>query len=186
MKKELYCYSKATKDNGLKEIPAIILMSIFLLPIILSNIIWGLILPCAFFLLYFFIKRESDIYNRNLLKNGLFLLFLGIEFCSIILILYDVIVFFVITIPFFIIIYEISWIIKIKQKMYSHISKEKNRLSSIISAVFGGTGVMAGRLIAKNVNTDLKLWIGGVLSSLLIVYSLSFFQKYFINKIFCK
>ncbi len=186
MKKELYCYATSLKDKGIQEIPAIcfwILMSIFLVPIILSNIILGLILPCSFVLLYYFIKCESDRYNRDLLKIGLFLLFLGAEFSILTVMQYRVVFSFVIATVVTLIFYEIIFFVKIRKKIYSNCIRNKRVWINVIPLMFGGTGIWAGKLIAKNENINIKLWIVILFCSLIIVYSFTFFQKFFIHKI---
>ena len=83
MKKELYCYATSLKDNGLQKIPSFcfwVLLSIFLIPLILENIVLGLILTCAFILLSIIIKKETTMYGRELLRIAISFLFLGIEF----------------------------------------------------------------------------------------------------------
>ena len=185
MKHELYCYATSLKEKGLQKIPTIcflILMSIFLVPIILSNVILGLILPCSFVLLYFLIKRESEQYNRDLLRIGLFLLFLGAEFSILTLTQHRCVISFIIAIVATLISYELLFFIKIKRKTYSNCNQNESSWINIIHLMFGGTGIWAGKLIAKSENLDLKMWIVILLCSLILLYSFTFFQKYFIHK----
>lgn len=186
MKNELLSYATSLKENGLQRIPSCcfwILLSIFLIPILSSNIMWGLILPCSFVLLYFSIKRESNIYRKDLLRIGLFLLFLGIEFSFLTTIQYECIITSIIAIGVSLISYEILFLVKIQKKVYSSDKHNKSVWINVIPLIFGGTGIWAGKLIAKSENNDIKLWILILISSLLIVYSFTFFQKFFIHKI---
>ena len=186
MKQELYYYAISLKKFNLANISIVccwILLSIFLIPLILSNVVLGAILLLVYLFFYFLSKKEFDKYNRELLNFGLFLLFLGIEFFSITIVQYMVIIPFVMTMLIMLISYEILFFIKIIRKRYSKGNEGKSVWGYIVPLMFGGTGIWAGRLIAKSENADFKLWIAILLCSLLITYSLTFFQKYFINKI---
>ncbi len=186
MNNELYSYATSLKDTGLQKIPFLcfwVLLSLFLVPILLSHIIWGLILTCSFVLLYIFIKRESDVYRKNLLRIGLFLLYLGLEFFFLTAIQYRCIITSIIAIGISLILYEITFLVKIRKKVYSSDKHNKRVWTNVIPLMFGGTGIWAGKIIAKSENIDVKLWIIILIYSLLIVYSFTFFQKFFIHKI---
>lgn len=186
MKQELYHYAISLKSKNLSNIPAVclwILLSIFLVPLILSNIVFGLILFFSYILFYFFSKKEPDKYDRELLSLGLFLLFLGIEFFTLTQIQYNVIVSLVMATLAFLISYELLFSIKVKKKRYSNGNQNKKAWVYIDPLIFGVAGICAGKLIANSGNTDLKLWIVVLVCSLLITYSFTIFQKYFIHKI---
>jgi len=186
MKQELHHYAISLRSRNLSNIPIIcvwILLAIFLIPLVLSNIVFGLLLLFTYSLLYLCSKKEGDKYNSELLNLGLFLLFLGIEFSALAQIQYRIIVYLVATISIFLISYEILFFIKIKKKMYSKSMEHKSPWAYITPMIFGGTGIWLGRLIARSKNIDLMLWIVILLSSMLITYSFTLFQKYFINKI---
>ena len=122
MKNELYCYATSLKDKGLQKIPSIcfgILLSIFLVPILLTNIIVGLVLPCAFILLYFVIRKETNLYSKELLRIALYLLFLGIEFSVLTEIQYNITVPLIVAIGISLISYEIIFLVNIRMKAYS-------------------------------------------------------------------
>lgn len=186
MKQELYHYATALKDKNLSNFPIIyswILLSMFLIPIMLLNIVFGVILFFSYLLLYFLSQKEPEQYNRGLLHLGLFLLFLGLEFSTLIQIKFKEIIPLVVAILVMLIFYEIFFYIKLKKKVYSNENQNKTVLDCIIPLIFGGTGVWAGKLIAGSDNTEFIFWVGILLSSLLIMYSFTFFQKYFICKL---
>lgn len=188
MKQELYHYAVCLKAKILSNFPNVcawILLTIFLVPLLLSNIWIGLVILCLYLLLYLCSRREIDKYNKELLKCGLFLLFLGIEFSSLLLVQYEKIQSLVITIFASTISYEIFWFIKIKRKMYSQ-GRQIKPWTRIMPFIFGGSGVWFGKVLAKSENTDFILWLMILVTSLLITYSISFFQKYFILKIINK
>ena len=186
MKNELYHYATSFRDKGLEKIPSLcfwILLFIFLVPILLTNMILGLILPCFFILLYFVIRRESDVYNKALLRITLYLLFLGIEFSVLINFQYRIIIPLITAIGVSIISYEIIFFLNIRRRVYSNGNCNKRIWINIFPLIFGGTGIWAGKLIAKSENIDIKLGIIIGICSLIIMYSFTFFQRFVFHKI---
>ena len=136
MKQELYYYATSLDKKGLSKIPNSclwILLTIFFIPVILSNLIWGGILLFSYILLYFLSRREANQYNRDLLRFGLFLLFLWAEFSFSTLIQYNIAISFVMAMIATLLSYEILFLIKIKRKMYS---KEKQNKSQKVKPHF--------------------------------------------------
>lgn len=186
MKNELYCYATSLRDKGLQKIPSLcfwILLSIFIVPILLTKLILGLILPCFFILLYFVIRRESDVYNKALLRITLFLLFLGIEFSVLINLQYQVIIPLITAIGVSLVSYEIIFLLNIRRRVYSNGNCNNRVWINIIPLIFGGTGIWTGRLIAKIENIDIKLGIIILICSSIIMYSFTFFQRFVFHKI---
>lgn len=189
MKQQLYHYALSLKNRKLSNVSTTacwILLAMFLIPLTLLNIWLGVLILLSYFLLYFFSKKEADKYCKELISLGLFLLFLGLEFSALLLTQYNVIIFLAVTILILMIFYEALFFIKIEKKMYSRTMLNKSPWENVIPLIFGGTGFWCGKLIAKTQNTDLILWIGILLCSVLIVGSFSLFQKYFIYKIINK
>ena len=185
MKQELYFYAQSLEKKNLSRVPVVcvwILLVIFLIPLVFSNVWISLLLLLSYLFLYSRSKKITDDYNKNLITLGLFLLFLGIEFCALLLFQYRAIVSLTMTILVFTISYEILWFIKISKRMYSRNTQPKGTWIYILPSIFGGTGFWLGRLIAKSENTEFKVWVMILLCSLLIVGSFSLFQKYFISK----
>ena len=187
MRENLYCYAASLKNKPLSNIPIVctwILLAVFLIPLMLFQIIWGMIILFFYVLFYFLIKRERDQYCRGLLNIGLFLLFLGIEFSVLTQFQYKVSVSLFVTIFIFIIAYELFFFISVKKNMYSKRNPHKITVGNIIvPLILGETGIWAGRLIAGSASNDIILHITIFLCSLLITYAVTFFQKYFIFKI---
>ena len=185
MKQELYHYAISLKEKNLSNIPIPclwILLSILLIPIIISKVIIGLVLLFAYLILHVFSQKGNNKYNRELLILGVFLLFLGFEFAALILIQYDITISLIVTVLSMLIAYETIFLIKVKKKLYSHAPKSWNTWINIVPWIFGTTGVWAGKLIAKIEDTGLKTWIMVFVCASLFVYSFTFFQKYFIHK----
>ena len=186
MKKELYCYATSLKDNGLQKIPSFcfwVLLSIFLIPLILENIVLGLILTCAFILLSIIIKKETTMYDRELLRIAISFLFLGIEFSVLTEIQYNITFPLILAITVSLIAYEIIFLINVKRKAYSTSNLKKTNWMNIIPLILGGTGIWAGKLIAKSANIDIKLFVVILICSSIIMYSFTFIQKFILYKI---
>ena len=186
MKTELYHYAMSLDKKNLSNIPNLcvgILLTIFLIPILLSNIWIGILISFAYVLSYFRVKKENVKYCKELLNFAIFLLFLGLEFSLLIILRYGFIKQITITLFTIMMVYEIVFVLKIKLKMYSRSDKSSRPWIYIVSLVFGGTGIWCGRLIANNESTDLKLLAAIFLCAVLIIGSVSFFQKFFIYKI---
>ncbi len=187
MKTELYHYAISLESKNLSDIPNLciwILLSIFLIPTLISNIWIGIIIFFLYIVLYLCVKNENNKYNKVLLNFGLFLLFLGIECSLLVLMQYKIIKSLIMTVFILVVVYEIIFALKIKLKIYSQKVKSKKAWDNIISLICGGTGVWCGKLLANNIeNTDLKLWIVIFLCSVLNVGSVTFFQKLLVYKI---
>lgn len=186
MKQELYNYAISLKNKNLSNISIVcvwILLTIFLIPLMLSDIVVGLILLFSYAIFYLCSKKEADRYNRGLLNLGFFLLFLGIEFSALAQIQYKIIIYLITTIVVLLIFYETIFFIKIKKKMYSKGVQNKSPWFYIVPFMFGGSGLWFGKLISRSNNIGLKLCIVIFLCSVLITYSFTVFQKYFIHKI---
>lgn len=189
MKTELYHYAISLNSKNLSDIPHFciwILLSIFLIPILISNLWIGVIILSLYIVLFSGVKTENDKYNKALLSFGLFLLFLGIECSLLVLMQYKIIKSLIMTVFILVVVYEIIFALKIKLKSYSQKVKSKKAWDKIISLICGGTGVWCGKLIANIQSIDFKLWIVILLCSILIVGSGTFFQKLLINKIMKK
>lgn len=189
MNQELYHYAMALKNKNLSNISIIcvwILLAIFLIPLLLSNIVLALFLLFTYLTLYFCSKKCVDNYDKELLNVGLFLLFLGIEFSALVLIQYKIFLSLVIALFFCLCAYEIIFFIKIKKKMFSQATRNSSPWIHIVPSIFGATGIWFGKLIAKSEKTDITIWIVILLCSLLITYSFSFFKRFFIRKIINK
>lgn len=186
MKNELYCYATSLKDNGLQKIPSFcfwVLLSIFLIPLILENIVLGLILTCAFILLSIIIKKETTMYGRELLRIAISFLFLGIEFSVLTEIQYNITFPLIIAISVSLIAYESIFLINVRRKIYSTPPPKKTIWINIIPLVCGGTGIWAGKLIAKNSSIDIKLFVVILICSSIIMYSFTFLQKFILYKL---
>ena len=185
MRNELYCYATSLKDKSLQKIPSIcfwILLTIFLVPILLTNMIVGLILPFAFILLNLVIRKETNLYSKELLRIALYLLFLGIEFSVLTEFQYNITVPLIASIGMSLIAYESVFAVNIRRKAYSG-SNLKFFWTNIMSLIFGGTGIWAGKLIAQNDSIEIKLFIVVLICSSIIMYSFTFFQKFIFYKI---
>ena len=186
MKEELYCYSTSLKNNQLSNIPIAciwILLFIFLLPILLSNLWIGLTLLFLYLFFYLFSKKEKDEYNKELINLGLFMLFLGLEVSLLLLKQYNVIKSLTLTLFIFTVSYEILWFIKMKKKMYSQRKTKMRAWTDVLPLIFGSTGIWFGKLLAKNENIEFKTWIAILFISALVGNSISIFQKFIIHKI---
>lgn len=185
MKQELYYYATSLKNKNLSKASNVcmwILLSIFLLPLILKNISLGLLLFLFYLSCYKASKTQKDKYEGELLNFGSFLLFLGIEFFAGFIIVWpEVLSAFAVVVLAFWISYEIIFLIRIKKKQYSKGASIKSNF--IFPVTLGLLGTSTGKLIAKIENSDFPLWLGVIVSSAIIVYSFSFFQKFFIHKI---
>ena len=84
----------------------------------------------------------------------------------------------------FLIIYEIVFVVKLKLKICSRNDKSTPKWEYIITVICGGTGVYAGKLLARIDNLELKAWILVVLASIFIAKSVDFFQRYLVYKIY--
>lgn len=185
MRQELYHYATSLNEN-LSNVPILymrILLSLFLIPILITNIWIGLGLFTVYIICYFVLSPENNKYIRGLSDVGCFLLFLGTEFSSLLLIQYKVFHLFLIMIPILIVIYEIIFTLKIKLKIYSQKDKVKKTHNSIILLALGGTGVWCGKMVATIFSANFNLWLSVFLCSVLITGSLSYFQKIVIYKI---
>ena len=190
MRTELYHYAISLNGKNLSAIPTFciwFLLFVFLVPILISKIWVGLGIFSLYIVLYFCIKNEDNKNNKALLNFGIFLLFLGLEFSVLLIMQYKVLQELIITTCTFVVVYEIVFAIKIKQKIYSQKPKVQKRWVKLLPLICGGTGVWCGKLLANNVeNTDFKLWIAIPLCSILIVGAVSFFQKMITYKIIKK
>ena len=91
MKTELYHYAMSLDKKNLSNIPNLcvgILLTIFLIPILLSNIWIGILISFAYILSCFRVKKENVKYCKELLNFAIFLLFLGLEFSLLIILRY--------------------------------------------------------------------------------------------------
>lgn len=189
MKHELQQYGLCLKSKNISKFtlgPASFILAMFYIPILLFNIFMGMLLLSLYLFTYFYSRNETDEYNRGLLSFGIFLLFFGIECSVATLINYNVSVFLFTTIIIMTFCYEIIWLLKIKKKMYSNPISINNRFANIVLVILGGNGVWLGRVIARSEQTDFVLYLIIALCSIFIVGSISYFQKYLINKIINK
>lgn len=186
MKTELHHYAMSLNGEKLSGIPNLcvwILLSIFLIPTLIMNVWIGLTIIFLYLVLSLCAKSENDIYIKGLFKWGLFLLFFGIECLLLVAMRYTVFKSILISILILLVVYEIIFAFKIKQKVYSDTDKAQKDRSNILAFIFGGSGVYCGRMIANTIeSTDIKLWIVIFLCSVLIVGSVSAFQKLLIYK----
>lgn len=186
MKNELYCYATSLKNKGLQKIPSLcflVLLSMFIVPLLLTNIILGLLLTCAFVLLCIVIKKETDMYSRELLRIAIYFIFLGIEFSTLTGIQYNITFPLILAITVSLIAYEIIFLINVRRKTYSTSNLKKTNWMNIIPLILGGTGIWFGKLIAKSDNIDIKLFVVVLICSSIIMYSFTFFQKFILYKI---
>jgi len=189
MKTELYHYAMSLNSKELSETktPNLciwILLSVFLIPILISNIWIGLITASSYIVLCLCVKRENDKYGKELLNSGLFMLFLGIEGTFLLIIQYKIIKLLMVTIFILLVVYEIIFAFKIKLKSYSQKDKSKRTWINVLSLICGGTGVWFGKMLANiPESNEFKLWIAIISCSVVIVGSVSFFQKYLIYKV---
>ena len=185
MKNELYCYATSLKNRDLQKIPFfcfLILLAMFMIPLLLTNIILGLFLTCVFIFLSIVIKKETTIYGRELLRLAIYLLFLIIEFCALLIIQYNITFSLIMAITASLISYEIIFLMNVRRKAYSMGTLKKTSCINIIPLIFGGTGIWTGKLIAKLNNIDIKLFVVILMSSLIAMYSFSLFQKFIFYK----
>ncbi len=188
MKQEL-CHYATSLDKKLSNVPILymrILLSLFLVPILISNIWIGLGLLAAYVFCYLILRRENNEYIRGLFDIGCFLLFLGTEFSLAIMMLYKMFNLFIVTLSILMAVSEIIFVLKIKLKIYSQKDKAKKKQNSIITLVLGGTGVWAGKMVATIFSADFSLWLSVFLCSVFITGALSYFQKIIVYKIIKK
>lgn len=186
MKQELYHYTAYLKEKHLEKAPMVwmwIILSIFLLPTILVKIWMGIGIFCVYLILYFCTRKEADKHIYALTNFWLFVLFLGIDFSALLMIEYNVFYTLLITVLVLIVSYEILWLINLHRKAYSRKAKPNKILTSVMTPICGFVGVLLGKAIAKFENKDFVVWVAIIISAILIVGAITFFQKYLIYKV---
>ena len=185
MKQELYRYATSLPSKPLSKLPVFwfrFLLAMFLIAIMVFNMPIGLAILFSYVFLCLLLKREVDEYRRGLLNLGLFLFFLAIESSTLLLILFHVFIPLILTVTAVFVSYEILFLVKIKRKVYSRGTPMKSSWMNIIPLIFGSSGVYAGKLLAKVGSINFNLCVMIFICSFLIVYSCTFFQKYFVHK----
>ena len=188
MNTELHHYAMSLDGEKLSSSPKAcvwILLSIFLIPTLIMNVWIGLTIIFLYLGLSHCVKKENDIHSKGLLKWGLFLLFLGIEVLLLVVMLYKIVKLvksFLVSLLILLVVYEVVFAIKIKQKVYSGTDKAKKKVSKVLAGTSCLCGFGIGRLLARFGNADVILWIMILLCSVLIVGSVSVFQKVLVYK----
>lgn len=121
-----------------------------------------------------------------LLKIGSFVFYLGLEMCYLQTAVYpETKRFLLLAMCVVFIAYECAFLLKLKVKVYSKNSNKTKKIINAISIVGGASGVWAGKLMADLFgNTNWIIWVTAILSAVIMIGSITYFQKCLFYKIF--
>ncbi|MBO5322899.1 MAG: hypothetical protein J6A88_02195 [Oscillospiraceae bacterium] len=186
MNSEQQHYAISLDGGKLSSIPKAgvwFLLSVFLIPTLIMHVWIGLAIIILYLILSHCVKKENDLHSKGLLKWGQFLCVLGIECAALTILRFNVIKPLLICMFCLLIAYEFIFALKIKLKIYSGTDKAQKKVRNVLTATSCLCGFSIGRLLARFGDTDVVLWIMTLLCSVLVVGSITVFQKVLVYKI---
>ena len=186
---ELYYYAKSSSHKiptlTISTIVCILLvLLVFLIPILEFNIWIGFSIFLVYFSFIYIYKKIKNAHDQTLLTIGTFLFLLGLELLLLVYMFHNFIKWSLFVIFICITLYEAIFLLKLKLRIYSRGVKNKKTISGVITGVCGLLGIFLGKCLNIIIDaTTIKWGIVALLSSLVIVCSITFFQKYIVKKI---
>ena len=195
MKREWYEYAvsyqkRIQRLQGKSLVPAAVaanvLIGIFLLPVFFTKLWLGLLLIGTYIPLIVMACREKDFYAKQVLFLGTVLLYFSVELIYAAHLGYSFRLYWIVFIPLCLILYEIAVLVKARCGRYGA-ENRKNKVLRGITYAGASLSVFAGRFLAREFGGDLWLgWLLSLLCLLILVYAVSFLQRYVLYKLFSK
>ena len=189
MSQEWYEYAISIKkrtDNKLKKASSFmtyLILVVFSLPLLKYNVWYWLILTISYCLFLFYISKEKDNYAKALCDIAITIIIIGLELLSMISISGTNIIPAIIYTIIGITSYEILVSIKIRKQAYSVYTNEKSKKEKhlVSSGVVIGCGL--GYFLVRKHSPSLLFFLLSLVSAMLFVVAIVFFQRYVIYKI---